>query len=179
MTVRHGVLALLIATSLPALVASGPAVPPAQPLAALVPMDERPVNLSDVVALGSLAGGEILTPPRHRLGRGEAEGDADGIAEWLDGLDLTRVRSVIVSTDMLAFGGVPASRRADTTVDRALARVKAIARLRARSPSIHIYAFTTLAGLSLGDDGRKGAWTTALARWAEIGGPEAADPAAA
>jgi hypothetical protein len=175
----HGVLALLVATSLPALAASGPAVPPAQPLAALVPMDERPVNLSDVVALGSLAGGEILTPPRHRLGHGEAEGDADGIAEWLDTLDLTRVGSVIVSTDMLAYGGVPASRRADTTVDRALARVKAIARLRARSPAIHIYAFTTLAGLSLGDDGRKGAWTTALARWAEIGGPEAADPAAA
>jgi hypothetical protein len=37
----------------------------------------------------------------------------------------------------------------------------------------------TVAGLSLGDDGRKGAWRTALMRWAEIGGPNVADARAA
>ncbi len=179
MTFRHGVFALLIATVLPALAPAAPAVPPPAPRLGLVPIDERPVNLSDVVALGSLAGGEVVTPPRHRLGHGDAEGDADGIAEWLDSLDVTKITSLVVSTDMLAYGGLPASRRPDTTTEKALARMKAIERLRARGTSIHIYAFTALAGASLGDDGRGGAWRTALMRWAEIGGPGAADPQAA
>ena len=179
MRVRRGALALFIAIILPAIAPAAPAVPPAAPRVGLVPIDERPVNLSDVVALGSLAGGEVVTPPRHRLGHGDAEGDADGIAEWLDSLDLTKITSLVVSTDMLAYGGLPASRRPDTTVEKALARMKAIERLRARATSIHIYAFTTLPGSSLGDDGRRGAWKTALMRWAELGGPDAADPRAA
>ncbi len=177
MRVRRGALALLIAIIFPAVAPAAPAVP-AAPRVGLVPIDERPVNLSDVVALGTLSGGEVVTPPRHRLGRGDAEGDADGIAEWLDLLDLTKIAAVVVSTDMLAYGGLPASRRPDTTVEKALARMKAIQRLRARAASIHIYAFTTLPGSSLGDDGRKGAWKTALVRWAELGGPDAADPQA-
>jgi len=180
MPVRGGALALLIATILPALAPAAPAVPaPAPPRVGLVPLDERPVNLSDVLALGTLAGGELVTPPRYRLGHGDAEGDADGIAEWLDSLDLTKITSLVVSTDMLAYGGLPASRRPDTTVEKALARMKAIERLHARATSVHIYAFTTLPGLSLGDDGRRGAWRTALMRWAELGGPDAADPQAA
>jgi hypothetical protein len=179
MTVRRGALALLIAIILPSVAPAAPAVPPPAPRVGLVPIDDRPVNLSDVVALGTLAGGEVVAPPRHRLGRGDAEGDADGIAEWLDSLDLTKITALVVSTDMLAYGGLPASKRPDTTVEKALARMKAIERLRARAASIHIYAFTTLPGSSLGDDGRKGAWRTALMRWAELGGPDAADPQAA
>jgi hypothetical protein len=179
MRVRRGALALFIAIILPAVAPAAPAVPPAAPRVGLVPIDERPVNLSDVVALGSLSGGEVVTPPRHRLGHGDAEGDADGIAEWLDSLDLTKITSLVVSTDMLAYGGLPASRRPDATVEKALARMKAIERLRVRATSIPIYAFTTLPGSSLGDDGRRGAWRTALMRWAELGGPDAADPRAA
>jgi hypothetical protein len=180
MPVRGGALALLIATILPALAPAAPAVPaPAPPRVGLVPLDERPVNLSDVLALGTLAGGELVTPPRYRLGHGDAEGDADGIAEWLDSLDLTKITSLVVSTDMLAYGGLPASRRPDTTVEKALARMKAIERLRARATSIHIFAFMALPGSSLDDDGRSGAWRTALMRWAELGGPDAADPRAA
>ena len=148
MTVRRGALALLIATILPAVAPAAPAVPPPAPRVGLVPIDDRPVNLSDVVALGTLAGGEVVAPPRHRLGRGDAEGDADGIAEWLDSLDVTKITAVVVSTDMLAYGGLPASKRPDTTVEKALARMKAIERLRARAASIHIYAFTTLPGSS-------------------------------
>lgn len=172
MTVTRAVLAALI------LVILGPAAG-AAPHVGLVPLDDRPINLSDVVAIGSLSGGEVVTPPRSRLGRGDAEGDADGIAEWLDSLDLAKVTSVVVSIDMLAYGGLPASRRPDTTVEKALSRLKALERLRARAKVIHVYAFVTVAGLSLGDDGRRGAWRTALMRWAEIGGPGAADPQAA
>src|SRR5262249_45127066 len=60
-----------------------------------------------------------------------------------------------------------------------LARMKSLGRLRARNRSVHVYAFASLAGLSLGDDGRKGAWKTALMRWAELGGPNATSSDAA
>jgi Protein of unknown function (DUF4127) len=165
MTVSRGALAILIASVLPVLAPAAPAVPPVPLRVGLVPIDERPVNLSDVVALGSLAGGEVVTPPRQVLGHGDAEGDADGIAEWLDSLDLTRTTSVVVSTDMLAYGGLPASKRLDTTVEKALARMKALARLRARGTAVRIYALTALAGLSLGDaDGSDAARTALRAR---------------
>jgi hypothetical protein len=179
MAVRRVLLVVLMAAILPAAAPAAPPVPAVPPRVGLVPMDDRPVNLSDVVAIGSLSGGEVVTPPRSRLGRGDAEGDGDGLAQWLDALDLAKVNAVVVSIDMLAYGGLPASRHPDITLEKALGRLKAIERLRARAGSVHVYAFATLAGQSLGDDGRKGAWRTALMRWAEIGGPEAADPQAA
>src|SRR4029078_10756610 len=105
MTVRRVALALLIAIILPSVAPAAPAVPPPAPRVGLVPIDDRPVNLSDVVALGPLAGGEVVAPPRHRLGRGDAEGDADGIAEWLDSLDLSQITVPVLSTQKAPYTG--------------------------------------------------------------------------
>lgn len=146
---------------------------------ALVPLDDRPVNLQDVQLAGTVAGAEVTAPPRYRLGRLDQEGDADGIAEWLDALDVAKVDAVIVSTDMLAYGGWRASRRPDPGQERVLRRIDAISRLKARRKALRIYAFSTLLGLSLADDGRKGAWKDALQHWAELGGSSAPDPKAA
>ena len=81
------------------------AVPPRSRLAriALVPLDDRPAGLQSAQLAGAIADAEVIGPPRYRLGHFTAEGDADGIAEWLDGLDLSSVDAVIVSTDMLAW----------------------------------------------------------------------------
>jgi uncharacterized protein DUF4127 len=174
---RAVVLALASATSLAA--GTAPAPGPAVGAVALVPLDDRPVNLQDVQLAGTLAGVAVTAPPRYRLGRGDAEGDADGIAEWLDALDVSKTDTVIVSTDMLAFGGFRASRRADVAAEKALSRLKALGRLKSRRSGVRVFAFTTLLGPSLADDGHKGAWKTALARWAELGGPDATAPAVA
>jgi Protein of unknown function (DUF4127) len=150
--------------------------PAVAPRVALVPLDDRPVNLQDVQLTASLAGNELIVPPRYRLGRADSEGDADGIAAWLDALDLTGLDAVVVSTDMLAYGGWRASKRPDTTLEKALSRMQAIGRLKARRKQLHVFAFSTLLGLSLADDGHKGAWKAALLRWAELGGASSSSP---
>src|SRR6188472_2703815 len=107
-------------------------VPPSSRLAriAMVPLDDRPVGLQSAQLAGAIADAEVIGPPRYRLGHFTAEGDADGIAEWLDGLDLTSIDAVIVSTDMLAYGGQIASRRPSPSQEKALRRVAVLGRLK-------------------------------------------------
>ena len=77
---------------------------------ALVPLDDRPQCLQDLVLLGEVADAEVITLPRVVLGRFLKTGDGAAIARWLDGLDLTTLDAVVVSTDMLAYGGLMGSR---------------------------------------------------------------------
>jgi hypothetical protein len=144
--------------------------PPAAMHVALVPLDDRPASLQDVQLAGTLGGIEVTAPPRYRLGRFDHEGDADLIAEWLDKLDVAKLDAVVVSTDMLAYGGWRASRRPDASQEKSLRRIDALGRLKARNKDLSIYAFSTLLGLALADDGRKGAWKESLQRWAVLGG---------
>ena len=171
----RGVL-LVLAATLAVLGASAAPSPSVAPRVALVPLDDRPVNLQDVQMTASLAGTELIVPPRYRLGRADSEGDGDGIAAWLDALDLSGLDAVVVSTDMLAYGGWRASKRQDTALEKASSRIQAIGRLKARRKDLHVLAFSTLLGLSLADDGHKGAWKAALMRWAELGGSSSSSP---
>jgi hypothetical protein len=152
-------------------------VPPPSRLAriALVPLDDRPVGLQSAQLAGAIADAEVIGPPRYRLGHFTAEGDADGIAEWLDGLDLTSIDAVIVSTDMLAYGGQIASRRPSPSQEKALRRVAVLGRLKARRKDVRVYAFSTLLPLQPPEDGRKGTWKETIVRWAELGGSSARD----
>lgn len=144
--------------------------PPAAIRVALVPLDDRPASLQDVQLAGTLGGIEVAAPPRYRLGRFDQEGDADLIVEWLDTLDVAKLDAVVVSTDMLAYGGWRASRRPDTSQEKSLRRIDALGRLKVRNKDLSVYAFSTLLGLALADDGRKGAWKESLQRWAVLGG---------
>ena len=156
-------------------------VPPPSRLAriALVPLDDRPAGLQSAQLAGAIADAEVIGPPRYRLGHFTAEGDADGIAEWLDGLDLTSIDAVIVSTDMLAYGGQIASRRPAPSQEKALRRVAALGRLKARRKDVKVYAFSTLLPLQPPEDGRKGKWRETIVQWAELGGGNAKAPEAA
>jgi hypothetical protein len=172
-----------LAALLALLFASGWALPsaadtPEVPRVALVPLDDRPANLQDVVLLGRLAGADVLTPPKTRLEHLDSEGDADGIAEWIDRLDADRLDALIVSIDMLAYGGYRASKRQDVAAQRAVTRLQALHRLRARSKTVRIFAFVALPGLAITEGGRKGGWETALLRWAELGGDAPETPQA-
>jgi uncharacterized protein DUF4127 len=156
-------------------------VPPPAHLAriAVVPLDDRPAGLQAAQLAGAIADAEVVGPPKYRLGHFTAEGDADGIAEWLDGLDLATIDAVIVSTDMLAYGGQIASRRPSPSQEKALRRIAALGRLKARRKDVRVYAYSTLLPLSPPEDGRKGKWRETIVQWAELGGSNAKDPKAA
>ena len=172
---------LRAASVFPLVLATISLVPPPPRLArvALVPLDDRPAGLQSAQLAGAIADVEVIGPPRYRLGHFTAEGDADGIAEWLDGLDLASIDAVIVSTDMLAYGGQIASRRPSPSQEKALRRIAALGRLKARRKDARVYAFSTLLPLQPPEDGRKGKWRETIVQWAELGGGNAKDPQAA
>ena len=172
---------LRAASVFPLVLAAISLVPPPPRLArvALVPLDDRPAGLQSAQLAGAIADAEVIGPPRYRLGHFTAEGDADGIAEWLDGLDLASIDALIVSTDMLAYGGQIASRRPSPSQEKALRRIAALGRLKARRKDTRVYAFSTLLPLQPPEDGRKGKWRETIVQWAELGGGNAKDPQAA
>ena len=166
------------AAPLPA--ATAPAAHPVLTMrVALVPEDSRPVCFQDVRILGLVSDIDVVGPPPSRLGRADQEGDADGIVEWLDGLDVATLDAVIVSTDMLVYGGLAGSQKAGVAQDRALARLAALGRLKARRHDLQIYAFSTLLRLKPPEEGHKGQWKDSLEQWAVLGGGTAVDSQAA
>lgn len=115
---------------------------------ALLPLDDRPYNLDYVVRLAAVAGVEAITPPRAAIGWFFTPGDTGSLADWL--LDLPAdVEAVVVAIDMLAYGGLLASRDDRVRVEDALPRLDALAELRRRRPSIEILAFDTIIRTSL------------------------------
>ena len=77
---------------------------------ALVPLDDRPVCLQYPTMMAPLAHAEVVAPPIELLGRFTTPGDTDAIARWLRAQDWRAFDALIVSTDMLAYGGLVASR---------------------------------------------------------------------
>ena len=135
---------------------------------ALVPLDDRPVCLQYPQMLAPIAHAEIVAPPLDILGRFTTPGDTDAIAGWLRAQDWSRIDALIVSTDMLAYGGLVASRVHTVDDKSALARLAVLRELKRTRPSLPIYAFSTIMRLAPTADGINEAYREKLARWAEI-----------
>jgi hypothetical protein len=114
---------------------------------AFVPMDDRPVTWQLPVLLGRIAGERVVTPPATLLGHYYRPGKPDAIIAWLN----TRARdasSFVISTDMLAYGGLLASRVPGPTYADAIMRLRELAHLRAEHPKAWIAAFATIMRLA-------------------------------
>ncbi len=117
--------------------------PPPQRLA-LVPLDDRPCCRLFPVRLAEMAGHHLETPPRPRLGRYLAPGNPERLMDWLDALLRRRPKpptGLLLSLDMLVWGGLVASRRLDLPADNALKNLKRLALLSQRRPT---WAFMSL-----------------------------------
>lgn len=139
---------------------------------ALVPLDDRPVCLQYPQMMAPLAHAEIVAPPIEQLGRFTTPGNTEAIARWLREQDWSRIDALIVSTDMLAYGGLVASRVHGVDEATALARLGVLDTIRQTHPELPIYGFSTIMRLAPTADGSNEAYREKLARWAEI----AADP---
>ncbi len=116
---------------------------------AFVPIDDRPVTSQLPVMLGRIAGVAVDAPPRARLGRFLESGRSDALIAWLNGQAAQpRTDAFVISTDMIAYGGLTASRVPDTSYVDAYFRLRELAHLRARSPDAWIGAFGTIMRLA-------------------------------
>ena len=154
------------------------AITPRTARVAFVPLDERPRSLADVTQLGAVADVQILAPPAALLSRHLKTGDGDGVARWLDDLDLAAVDAVVISTDMLAYGGLIGSRTGRVREPDARRRLEAIDRLKTRRRDLPVFAFTSLLRLQPTDDGGNPGWRQSLTDWATSSAGNAAADAA-
>lgn len=116
---------------------------------AFVPIDDRPVTAQLPVMVGRIAGVDVAEPPRPLLGRFLQPGKSDALIAWLNGeAAKPQTGAFVVSTDMLAYGGLTASRVPGATYADAEFRLRELAHLRERRRSAWIGAFGTIMRLA-------------------------------
>jgi hypothetical protein len=126
------------------LVARMPADARALPPIVYVPMDDRPVTRQLPLLLGEIAGAEIIEPPRRLLGNYLTPGEPDRIIAWLNAVAARHARRFVLSSDMLAYGGLVASRAPGVSYADGYFRLRVLKRLRERLPRARIAIFGTV-----------------------------------
>ncbi len=134
----------------------------------LIPLDDRPPCLQFPVRMGLIGDVEIITPPRGMLGRFLDFGKSDEIIAWISSQDLPTLNAAIISVDMLAYGGLVASRVHESTYENALKRAEFIKIIREKAPKIKIYGSSVIMRLAPTGDGKNEAYREKLSKWAEV-----------
>jgi hypothetical protein len=115
----------------------------------VVPLDDRPVTRQLPQMLGRIAGVHIAVPPRALTGNYLTPGDPDGILRWLASPGAPQDPSAyIVSNDMIAYGGLIASRIPQTPEFLAISRLRDLAALRRAHPTASFATFGTVMRLA-------------------------------
>ncbi|MCW5936538.1 MAG: DUF4127 family protein [Fimbriimonadaceae bacterium] len=133
----------------------------------LVPLDDRPATTQFAQMIGELAGVTVETPPAELLGRFTQPGRPEQIIEWL-GPRMAGYEAVILNTDMIAYGGLIASRTDRTSYNLAIKRLRDWWRIRKTAPGTRVYAFSTLMRLAPTATRTASKWRLDLARYVEL-----------
>lgn len=114
---------------------------------ALLPLDDRPCNTRFAAEIAAIGGDLLSHPPREMLGHFNTPAEAAPLQNWLE--NLPAVEALIVSVDMLAYGGLVASRTTATSLETALSHLETLANWRRSRPQTPVYAFNILMRLAI------------------------------
>jgi len=117
----------------------------------LIPLDERPVNVRYPVLLAQDTPHQVIVPPAALLSAGRRPADNAALLAWLEA-QAPYLDALIVSIEMLAYGGLIASRTSHEPLEVLQARLGLLRRLKARHPSLKVYAFNVITRISRHDD---------------------------
>lgn len=134
----------------------------------LVPLDSRPASAQFPQLIGDIGSVRIEIPPAEILGRFTTAGKPEEISAWLLAQDYSNVSAVIISADMLAYGGLIASRVPDISTKDALARLRVLSELRQRRPQLQIYVFSAVMRTAPTATRETRNWRMSLARYEEL-----------
>lgn len=119
---------------------------------ALIPLDERPANTRYPRMIADIAGVDLAMPPPEVLSKQRQPADHKGLATWLHNLvqggELT---DLIVSVEMLGYGGLMASRITDDRATDVLKRLDILPQLLTIQPTLRITAFNVITRISNAD----------------------------
>ncbi len=111
-----------------------------------IPLDDRPVNLDMVIQLASLAEIDIKVPEKEYLGCFFKEGNVDLISRWIDS---EKADALIISLDMLLYGGLIASRTDKKSLDESIKVLDFLKKYKEKNKNTKIYAFSNIMRLSI------------------------------
>jgi len=114
----------------------------------VVPLDDRPVTAQLPRLLGAIAGVRIAEPPRPLLGRYLTPGDSAGILRWLRDDAPRDAHAYVVSSDMVVYGGLVASRIPGVSRAVAYTRLQDLAAIRTARSNASFMVFGTVMRLA-------------------------------
>lgn len=107
----------------------------------LIPVDARPVTREIAVEVAAVAGVEVLVPPKEILGFLKQPADLAAVQGWL-AENAPVADAVVVSLDLLGYGGLCPSRFGGVTVEEVKERLAPVFRLKQERPELPVYAFS-------------------------------------
>jgi Protein of unknown function (DUF4127) len=112
-----------------------------------LPVDGRPVVRQQVQQLVACAGWDLRLPAVSALGHFRQPADRDALRAWLLA-QAGQASGVVLSLDMLLYGGLVPSRFIDDSLASLQARLALLAELKAAQPDLPVYAFAATMRLS-------------------------------
>jgi hypothetical protein len=134
----------------------------------LIPLDNRPAAGQFAQMIGAMANVQVIMPPYETLGRFVQPGDPEAILGWLEAQSFDDVPAAIVNTDMIAYGGLIASRTNDTPQALAIQRLQRLAKIRKKFPKTKFYLFSSIMRLAPTATRATAAWRLQLSKYAEL-----------
>ena len=116
----------------------------------LIPLDERPVNTRYPLMIAGIAGINLVLPPRELLSSYRTPAPCDELAAWLRGI-AGGLDGLIVSCEMLGYGGLIASRITDESSGLVMRRLDLLRDLKRDHPERTIYGFNLITRVSNAD----------------------------
>ena len=113
-----------------------------------IPLDDRPCTSIFPGRMARIVGAEVVQPPREALGTFLTPGDYSRLKEWLF-LVAGKVDCLIVSLDMLAYGGLIASRLPTVSQDEAVRRINLLREVKRLFPQLPILAWNVIMRTSI------------------------------
>lgn len=104
-----------------------------------IPLDDRPSTFLFVQQLARVGGLKLEVPRRADLGKFLTPGNPEALATWI--LENTKAGdTALLSADMLAYGGLVASRMAGSNEANAVARLDILKKLAAKGVKVEMFA---------------------------------------
>lgn len=91
----------------------------------LIPLDERPVNTRYPQMIAAIAGVELMLPPVKMLSELRRPADTLALGDWIR-THQRRFDALVVSLDMVGYGGLIASRITDMPLERVIDNLRAV-----------------------------------------------------
>ena len=116
----------------------------------VLPLDSRPPCTTFVQELGSLAGFKIVLPPKDIMDKYEQPAKLPAIKTWLQN-NLSANDGVLISTDMLTYGGLLHTRLAPLTDEQKNNTLQYLDTLKQSNPGKDFYVYSIIPRLLVSD----------------------------